>query len=383
MFDIIMVGPFPEDSSRIKGGVQASVYGLSLALLKRVEIHGVEVYSIPARAASGAIRSATVEGIPVTYLHTPYRLHISTIIHLPRVLRAIRRKVNPVVHIHGTGLFQAALIVSLRIRSIPFIWTVHGITEKETGQRYRERRTAGNLLRHWLYSFLERLSLRVSPFTIVDTPYVSGSLRPTGDNLYVIPQGIFTEDFADMPHGERKLPIVACLGVIHPRKGHHLTLEAFAHVKAKVPQARLVIAGTSTIAAYAEMLRKRVAELGMTDEVEILTDLTRSDVLALLGRSRLFALHSQEESQGIALCEALAAGLPVVSTRVGGIPYVVEDREDGFLIPYGDVTTFADAIILLLTDDSLHATMSARAKTASRRFNWTGIAGDVSKVYGV
>jgi glycosyltransferase involved in cell wall biosynthesis len=381
MLDVVMIGPFPADPSVIKGGVQASVYGLSRTLQKRSDIGGVDVFSIPVKADKTPLHSATVEGIAVTYLNAPYRFLISLIIHVSLVFRTIRRKRNPVVHVHGTGLFQAVLLICLRIRRTPLVWTLHGITEKETLEILRRHRTIGNLLRNLLYTFLERVSLRIAPFTIVDTPYVEQELAPTRNKLYVIPQGIFADEFTGLPHERPDPPEVLSIGVLSPRKGHHLTLEAFPRIKPKLPTARLIIAGASPQPDYVQSLNDRSAELGLTDSVEIRVDLPRTEILALLGRSHVFALHSQEESQGIALCEALAAGLPVVATRVGGIPFVVDDQQNGFLVPYGDIQAFADTIILLLTEESRHAQMSARAKVSADRFNWTRIANEVFKIY--
>ena len=123
------------------------------------------------------------------------------------------------------------------------------------------------------------------------------------------------------------------------------------------------------------------SKTGLTHGAEIHTDVSRREIMALLGQARLFVLHSQEESQGIALCEALAAGLPVVATQVGGIPFVVSEGKDGLLVPYGDVKAFADAIVTLLSDDALHDRMSAQAKLSAQRFDWGAIAAEVMKVY--
>ena len=382
MLDVVMVGPFPERPSLIRGGVQASVYGLARALSRR-SVARVSVLSLPVKAAAEAtVTTQTEGGIEVTRLTIPYKFFASIIVHLPLAMRKIRRLHRPIVHVHGTGLFQASLLALLRLKRIPVVWTLHGITEKEAWQRYREHRTAANFLRHRLYRLVERFSLRISPVLIFDTPYVLAEVPPTGNDVHVIPQGIFTEEFAGLPREPRDPPpLVLSLGVLSLRKGHHLTLEAFARVKAEVPAARLVIAGTVTDPNYHRHLQARTRELGLGDSVDILVDLPRHEIVALLGRGHVFALHSQEESQGIALCEALAAGLPVVATRVGGIPHVVEDGKSGILVPYGDVPGFAEAIIELLSDPTRHARMAGHARASATRFDWDTIAGQMEWVY--
>jgi glycosyltransferase involved in cell wall biosynthesis len=379
MIDVIMIGPFPEDPAFIKGGVQASVYGLSKALLLQPGIRSVQVVASPIKATTEPVRMATVEGLKVTYLNAPYRFLVSSIVHLPHVLRLVKGCTRPVVHIHGTGLFQFALLASLRLLRVGCVWTLHGITEKETLQRYRERQSLSNFGRYLLYRFLERTSLRITPFIIVDTPYVREAIPPVGAPVHVIPQGIFTQEFKTA--ATRDPNLILSLGVLDPRKGHHLTLQAFDSLRNVLPHAKLVIAGAPTTPSYIRSLQEQVKALGLESRVEIAINRPRGDIVAWLGSARILALHSQEESQGIALCEALAAGLPIVATRVGGIPFVVGDGKDGLLVSYGDVTGFAECMTHLLTDNQLCAQMSEQAHRSARRFDWNQVAAEVVALY--
>jgi len=379
--NVVLVGPFPEDASIIRGGVQASVYGLVRALLHHKDIASLRVFSLPLKILpNAAVKRHVLDGVDVTYLHAPYRFQASSITHLPRVVRSIYDLENTIIHIHGTGLFQAALCAVMRMKRVACIWTLHGITEKETLQRYREKRSPANGVRYLFYTALERFLLRIAPSIIVDTPYVKAAVG-AGTRIQVIPQGIFTEEFKNEKDIRRDKHLIVSVGVISPRKGHHLTLEAFAHVKGRLPEARLIIAGIVSQQDYFELLAKRADELGIKEDVEFRVNARRSEIIDLLFRARVFTLHSEEESQGIALCEALAAGLPVVATSVGGIPFVVEDKKSGFLVPLHDTQMAADRIIRLLTDDALHANMSACALISADRFDWQAIAQEISVLY--
>lgn len=377
--DVIQVGEFPQDPAFIKGGVEASVYGLTRALRESGAVGTVRVFALPANKKT--LRAARrVEGVDVQYFDAPHKFMSSSAVYAPQVMRGLGQAANPVLHVHGTGLFQALLCIAARGRKIPLVWTMHGITARETRTHFLNRKTPVTLLRHVFYRLLEALQMRVASNVIVDTAYVRDGVRNAA-RAHVIPQGIFTTELLACRSAERNKPVILSLGVMEPRKGHHLTLEAFAKVAQRIPEARLVIAGAETDPGYCAMLRQRAAEPDCAGRVDILVNLPRTRILELLREARIFALHSQEESQGIALCEAMVAGLPIVATRVGGIPFVVADGKTGFLVPYGDVEGFAAAMLRLLTNEQDYAAMAEAAAAAGERFDWESIAGRVVDLY--
>lgn len=100
----------------------------------------------------------------------------------------------------------------------------------------------------------------------------------------------------------------------------------------------------------------------------------QKDVRPFLQRARVFLLPSEMESFGLAALEAMSSGVPVVASKVGGLPEVVEDGVTGFLHPVGDVEAMAASVRRLLDDDALHARMSAAARArALRHFQITPI----------
>jgi len=381
-FDVVMIGHFPEDPLFIKGGVQASIYGLSRALRVHPEIGRVVAISLPMDLEQGRQRwQNTWDGIDVTYITAPSRFMISSLVNLPYTMRLISGLKHPIVHVHGTGMFQAAVCCVLRIKRIPFIWTLHGLAENETRETYRQNRSVRNALRYGYYTLLERFKLAIVPHIFVNTPYVLNQLK-TKSKVHVLPIGIFVQEFAALQGNIRTAPVIFSLAVLNPNKGHHLMLEAFSRVREKIPDAQLILAGVSLAGpAYFKSLQPLAANLRIEDAVEFAVSRPRSEIVSHFGQARVFALHSKEETQGLVLCEALASGVPVVSTRVGGIPYVITEGQDGFLVDYGDVAGFTDAILRLLTDDALHARMSQQAIISSNRFDWKNIAPDVVKIY--
>jgi N-acetyl-alpha-D-glucosaminyl L-malate synthase BshA len=157
--------------------------------------------------------------------------------------------------------------------------------------------------------------------------------------------------------------IVIHVSNFRPVKRVTAVIEIFKRIHAAVPS-RLLMVGDGPDLAEASH-RARAAELG--DSVRFLGD--QEQVVQLLSASDLFLMPSAQESFGLAALEAMACEVPVVASRVGGVPELVEDGATGFLCPPDDLTAMADASIRLLTDDALHARMAKAARVrAVERF---------------
>lgn len=140
-----------------------------------------------------------------------------------------------------------------------------------------------------------------------------------------------------------------------PIKRIGAVLEIFARIRTRV-RARLLLVGDGPDLSSA---RAQIEASGMGDEVLVLGE--QLNMVPLLSAADVFLLPSSQESFGLAALEAMACGVPVVASRVGGLPEVITDGMDGFLRPMDDVVGMADAATLLLTDDALHERVSARA----------------------
>jgi glycosyltransferase involved in cell wall biosynthesis len=140
-------------------------------------------------------------------------------------------------------------------------------------------------------------------------------------------------------------------GVLTPLKNVHVLIEAFA--RGAPPDARLWLIGKPENATYADELRAQVARLGVADRVTFAGMLSQTELAAQMARARVLVLPSASEGLGRVLVEALLCGTPVIGTRVGGIPDVVRDNENGLLIPPNDADALADALARLYADDAL------------------------------
>ena len=179
--------------------------------------------------------------------------------------------------------------------------------------------------------------------------------------IEVIPNFVDLQRFHLPGAGKGPIPVVTHVSNFRPLKRLEDVVRIFARVRSEIP-AQLHLVGDGPTRAPAEAL---VNTLGLARDVRFLGE--RVDVAQVLQGSDVFLLPSETESFGLGALEAMACGVPVVASNVGGLPEVVEDGETGFLAPVGHVEEMAKHLRRLLSDPDLHARMShaarARAET--------------------
>ncbi|HEX5374754.1 MAG TPA: glycosyltransferase, partial [Solirubrobacterales bacterium] len=144
------------------------------------------------------------------------------------------------------------------------------------------------------------------------------------------------------------------------QKGHPVLIEAFATVAQRMPEARLVLLGDGPELPAA---RRLVGELGLAGRVELPGP--QADVWPWLATAHVFALASHYEPLGIAVLEAMGAGLPVVATGVDGIRELVWPGVTGELVPPGDPAAMAQALIAILEDPGAATQMGTAGRAAA------------------
>lgn len=152
-------------------------------------------------------------------------------------------------------------------------------------------------------------------------------------------------------------------------KGVDILLRAFSKIKPIYPNIRLSIIGES--GNDDEFLQKLSRELGLASSVEWHTDVDHKDIPALLAVADIFVLASRSEAFGIVLLEAGASGLPVIATRVGGVPELIRDGYNGLLVDPVDPDALANAIIWAVNNRDLALDMSRKlSQLVTNSFTW-------------
>jgi glycosyltransferase involved in cell wall biosynthesis len=150
---------------------------------------------------------------------------------------------------------------------------------------------------------------------------------------------------------------------------------AFSRVAGHVPSARLVLVGSGPLEAA---LKRQIERLGLTSRVVMAGDVVATTVLPACD---VFCLASRYEGMPYVLLEALAAGLPIVATRVGGAATAVEPGENGFLVPIEDAEALTGALLCLARDERLRQRFIAAAKARARSCTVDEMVGQTLAVY--
>jgi len=225
---------------------------------------------------------------------------------------------------------------------------------------------------------LRRMSRRIAVRIAVSERAAAFARARLGGEFRVVPNGLDVASFAaaepaDLDPGRRLLFV----GRLHRRKGFTVAVEAFRLLADRRPDIRLIVAGDGEERAAADRLkppvRDRVTMLGTVPHDRLPQYYAASDLLV--------APSLGGESFGYVLLEAMAAGLPVVASRIPGYDEVVRDGREGFLVPAGDPRAVADAAAKVLDDPTLAQTMVHAGRMTAARYDWAAVAGQIEAAY--
>jgi glycosyltransferase involved in cell wall biosynthesis len=182
-----------------------------------------------------------------------------------------------------------------------------------------------------------------------------------------------------------EIPTILSVGEVKARKGHHIGLQAFVHVKKMAPTARYWIVGSLNDKKYHEELLAFIARHQLKD-VNFWGKISEEQLRQCYGEASVFLMPSQQvdfhfEGFGLVYLEAGAFGLPVIGTRTGGIPDAIRDGETGFLVEPDDVEGLANALQRLLTDPHLARQMGLANRQWAETLTWERYAEEQFQVY--
>ncbi len=231
---------------------------------------------------------------------------------------------------------QLLLGPAARLARLPSVWHIEAIDRNRA-----------------LNGFCSRLASRV----VVPSRAVADNLpglHLTG-NLTVVPNTVGPEWLDPPPRRPAAVPTIATVGRLHPDKGIDVLLEAMARLRRRVPAARAVVVGGPQPGheGYRAELLDRRRQLGLDDAVDFAGPLPSPQAVLLGASAYVQPSRERTELQPVAVLEAMAVGLPVVATRVGGVPEMLDGGRLGLLVPPEDPEALADALARVLEEPGL------------------------------
>jgi D-inositol-3-phosphate glycosyltransferase len=170
-------------------------------------------------------------------------------------------------------------------------------------------------------------------------------------------------------------PLVLFVGNLEPRKQLDVLVQAMVEVRRQSGTAELFLVGSGELAGVHDQtarLMHLTRELELSHAVHFVGAIEDDQLMNFYAAADVFALPSSSEAQGIVALEAMACGLPVVATAVGGLLETIEDRRTGLLVPAGDVRALADGLVALLNDEPNRQAIAAVARqVVERDFSWS------------
>lgn len=346
---------YPSDTRSIPGGIRMVSFNLveGLKTFSDLDLHVVHCHSDIERS-----RTVSEENATIHYLALPRKRIVPNLMtSIGRIVRQVRAIDPDLVHAHA-GHFAYAGCKS----GYPTIYTIHGLLPSER-RIYRD--TLYDRLRYGMLAFYESRALQHVQQLVAISPYVCQEYSHIEASAWVRINNPVPRDFFKLLDRTEPLRVLYA-GSITEVKDILTLLRAIERVWRVHPEVTLRVAGRVTSENYARRVRAYVAEHGLQDTVHFLGLLDRQAMMDEYARCALVALPSLRENAPMAIIEGMAAGKPVVATRVGGIPNLVSEGETGFMVPAGDDMAMAQSLGRLLGDTQLRKRMGQRAREVAR-----------------
>jgi glycosyltransferase involved in cell wall biosynthesis len=366
---VALVGPY-SSPGRARGGVESSFQNLLAGLASQGDL---ELHVLTFAQAAASKQDDVANGVAVHRLAAPKRFNNLTFYRgsrraLGRALEELRPEI-----VHAQDALGHGYVCLRTVRNAPVVVSVHGIVRETrnllTSPRGRLQVTVAGVT-------VERYCVRHAAYLLQPTRYpqeyfggeIGGRIIDVGN---AVADGFFAIEPAPepgrvlyaggLPHGKRVLDLVEAV--------------------ARVPEASLRLAGGAPDPAHAAIVAERIRDLDLDGRAALLGQLDTGRMLEEYRRAAVLVLPSAQETSPMVIAEAMAAGVPVVATRVGGVPHLVEDGRTGFLVEVGDIDALAQRVAELLGDERTRRSFAATARARAEQFRAAAVARRVRSVY--
>ncbi len=261
-------------------------------------------------------------------------------------------------------LWAEAVCFELRRLRKPYVLTLRGGNLPDFARRWPGR------TRHLLQS---------AALVTVPSDYLGDQMSAYRRDLVVIRNAIDTAAYPYTPR-LRPMPRLTWIRAFHSIYNPVLAIDVLARLARRAPGARLTMLGPDKDGSRTEVER-RADELGVRDQLTIVGQVPKSEIARHLAEADLFINTTNIDNTPISVLEAMAAGLCVVSTSVGGIPFMLEHDRTALLVPPRDAAAMSAAVERVLDEDGLAGQLSRGAHDFARRCDWSLVLGQWERTF--
>lgn len=359
----ILVWGFPP---KRLAGAEIAAYNIARHLARK----GYEVHVITS-LDKGLPKEGVEQGFHVHRIGFPKIKFLGIAIFRFKILLTLR-KVNPdLVHGQGTGISWSAFFAKKLLKKPYIVWR-RGIDIGLDGLFTRP---------------LSRLVIKKADAVIALTEDMKREIQAINNReVLVIPNGIDFERFHNLSRDEMRYKLqagaderlVVFVGRFRPEKGVRYLIEAMEIIRRKSQNVRLILIGEGP---EEEDLKRLVEQLNLRDCIDFLGQVPNEEVPHYMAASDVFVLPSLAEGFPNVILEAMASGLAIVATKVSGLPEIIEDGGNGFLVESKNSEQIAEKVLLLLNDDELRERISKNNREKAEDYSWESVIERLEKIY--
>ncbi len=208
-----------------------------------------------------------------------------------------------------------------------------------------------------------------SVMNIAVSPYLLHYLQQAGYKGTVIENSISLNEYTFRQRTDLQ-PQLLWVRSFHETYNPQMAVHLVYELKQQYPDAQLTMVGPDVDGSM-EKCKLLSAELGVEQQITFTGKLSKEEWTKLAQEKDIFINTTNYDNLPVSVLEAMALGLPVVSTNVGGIPYIIKDKQNGVLVNPGEVSEMADAILQLIHNEELSTTISLNARKYAEQFDWS------------
>jgi len=366
------------------GGVERHVYEISKRLVERG--HQVTILTSNLLKERPFTKFSTkprvsMDGVDVRRFNAYQVLPLRAGIVMPDMIGKLLKVEADIVHAHGYGRYpvMVASIICKSVRKTPLIITTHAI---ESPFGLPKLIKVGYNLVVGLHTL--KSADRIIAITRTEAFFLSG-LGVAPEKISVIPNGIDLQLFFSFKDSAppflegNDTPYILFVGRIDEHKGLKYLVKAFPQVLREYPDMKLILVGEDW--GSKDELNRIATSVGIQKQIIFTGKISQEYLLKAYSHAKLFVLPSLVEAFGIVLLEAMAFCLPVVATRVGGIPDVIKHGRNGFLVKPMDLKQLSNTILRLLRDQNLRESIARQNKEDVKRYDWNCIVEEIESCY--